>query len=130
MEMIDLKNKRVKISAGTITVKDENDKTCGMVRGVRPFKSWAPREAAEYFKSLKASGIWGSRDVSTENVILDGKQLYYLNDLRPLQNYERMRAVFESDPAWESEVRHYQVRKAIAEQAAAAGMIVIDCYVI
>lgn len=57
MKLEEIAGKRVKLSAATITVKDADGKTRGIVRNVRPFKSWSTRESFDHFKALGASGI-------------------------------------------------------------------------
>ena len=42
MKIADIQNKRVKISSHSITVKDERDKTCGVVRDVKPYRELRP----------------------------------------------------------------------------------------
>ena len=51
MKIADIQNKRVKISSHSITVKDERDKTCGVVRDVKPYRELRPAEQMEYFKN-------------------------------------------------------------------------------
>lgn len=120
MTMQDLEGKRVKISAHTITVKDEHGKTRGMVRGVEKYTALQPSKRFDHFPAVKKAGIWGNDfdRKMIDHVIVDGKQLYYLNDLGAL----------EQNPIWEGEVRCYQERLRIAEQAAQY-MTVINCYI-
>ena len=127
MTMQELEGKRVKISAGTITVKDEEWKTRGMVRGVRTWGRFSFREQFDHHKAITAAGIWGARiDGIMDCVILDGKNLYYLNDLRALETY---RKCFEGRDGWPEEKRVYEERLAIAEKAKSV-MNVVNVYIL
>lgn len=82
MTMQDIQGKKVKLSAHTITVKGENGKTCGMVRGVTSFTELQPNMAIKYFKTIKAAGLWGIGGDVTKRVIIADGNVYYLHNLR------------------------------------------------
>ena len=127
MTMNDLQGRRVKISASTLTVKDEDGKTRGLVRGVRPFKSWSIKEEFENNKLLGLSGLWGGanrRLIDLDRVILDGSKMYFLHDLRKEENYNKYFANCEAEKE-----RHAQYME-ILKKCEAAGVTVIKCYVI
>lgn len=92
MTIRDLEGKRVKISAQTITVKDVQGKTRGMIRDARPFRSWTEPERFAHHGTIKHSGLWGRRDSLLDQFILCGGKLYFLNDTKPIHFYERMYA--------------------------------------
>ncbi len=127
MTMQDLEGKHVKLSAGTITIKDEHGKTRGMVRDVRRFGNWSNSQQFDCWSKLKASGIWETRRGSyVSNCFLDGNELYYLNDTRPIEFFDEYKSVCEKNP---SEVEYHAERLRIAEQAAQY-MKVINCYIL
>ena len=128
MTMNDLTGQRVKISAGTITVKDNQNKTRGMVRGIRKFQDAPKAKQFDCFSLLRKSGIW--ENGFSDCVIYDGAAWYYLNDLKPIENYNRLRSVFESDPeTYGNETKRNAKRIEVAEKAKQY-MTVINCYIL
>lgn len=120
-----IRNKTVKVSPRSITVKGENGKTCAVVRNVCKFKDMQTSKQMEFFKIVRACGVWGDPDLM-ENVIFQNGKMYFLHDLRPIEFYEK---VFANAPAgWESETRRYNERKAAAENMA-NHCTVIPCYI-
>lgn len=92
MTMQDLEGKRVVISARTITVKDEQGKTRGLVRDARPFRSWTDRERFDHREAVCRSGLFSRRDGAVDRCILYSGKLYFLNDTRKLDFYAKMYA--------------------------------------
>lgn len=124
MKIEEIINKRVKVSSHSITVKDDRDKTCGVVRDVKPYRELRPAEQMDYFKKLKERGIWGDSEFMQYFIICDGKP-YYLHNLRPVETYEKM---FKGVEGWESEERIYNARIQAAEKMATMATV-IPCYV-
>lgn len=130
MVLADLEGATVKLSAGTITVKDENGKTRGMVRGLRRFNTWSSRERFEARQALAASGIWGCGiDGLIDCLFLDGKEIIYLNDLRPLEAMKYLSSAPGFTAAFPEEEERYNKRMEIAKNAERC-MTVINCYVL
>lgn len=130
MQIKDLEGATVKLSAGTITVKDENGKTRGMVRGLRRFNTWSCRERFEAQKALATSGIWGSGiDGLIDCLYLDGKEIIYLNNLKPLEAMENLLSIPEFAAAFPEELERCNKRMEIAQNASKC-MTVINCYVL
>jgi len=130
VKMQDLSGRRVKISASTLTVKDENDKTRGLVRGVRSYKTWSAREQFDNRVLLGVSGLWAganSRLIDLDRVILDGSKMYFLHDLRREENYHKY---WEHMPGCDAEREHHAQYMEILKKCEAAGVSVISCYVI
>ena len=79
MTMKDLEGRNVKISAHTITVKDEHGKTRGMVRNVRPWAEIPFNRQSDIFHRLRSAGAWGT--IKTDRVFwCDGEFWYIKND--------------------------------------------------
>ena len=125
MKITDIENKRVKISSHSITVKNDSDKTCGVVNNVNPFKELRPADQMTYFKELKECGIFGHSDLLKYFVICDGEP-YYLHNLKPIEFYEK---TFKGREGWENEERKYNDRKQVAEKVSHIATV-IPCYVI
>lgn len=116
--------KEIKVSAHSITIRDENGKTRGVIRDIRKFRDLRPREQMDYKKAI--SPVWGKSDL-LENVVFHDGEMYFLHNLRPVEFYEKM---FANNPeGWESETRKYNERKAAAENMA-KNCTVIPCYII
>lgn len=128
MNIEDVKNRYIKISPRSITVKNENGKTCGVVRDIRLFKDVRPYIQMQYFQALRKAGIWGCkfRNLMQSVIISDGK-CYYMHNLTPIENYKR---IFESESSkfFETEKEHYKQLLNIAEEAKVNGIEVIPCY--
>lgn len=121
-----LKGKKVKICRASLTMKDDNGKTRGVVTGIRKWDDFAPKDHFEHHRAVTASGIWGnSRFRLLDNVIMvvGEKRLYYLDDLAW---YKRNECLLAFD---ENFKKHYEQRKAIAIEAAKY-MNVIECYLV
>lgn len=127
MEIKDIENKRVKISARSITVKDENDKTCGIVRNVVRFKDLPINKQFDWFKVVKECGVWGHENLLNRFLICDGKAYFLFNTKRD-DTYRK----FYKDKEW---YRHedYQSdlirRKNIAEKISEYATV-IPCYIL
>ena len=124
MNISELKNQRIKISPRSITCRNENGKTCGVVRDVKQFKTARPAEQMKYFKAVRECGIWGNPELSDCLILVDS-ELYYLYNLRPIETYEHFmmgREGFESDTA------AYNRRKSAAEKIAEVATV-IPCYI-
>lgn len=124
MKIEEIQNRRIKISLHSITVKNDDDKTCGMVKDVKPFKELRPADAMKYFSKLREIGVFGNSELLKCFVICDGKP-YFLNNLCPLETYERL---FKDKEGWEGEERKYNERKQIAERMTEIATV-IPCYV-
>lgn len=134
MNIEEIRNKRVKISLHSITVKDEYDKTRGIVRNTILYTEGSLSQRMDFFKTLKNAGIWECKkhEIIKNVVIVDGK-IYYLHDLRAIEQLEKIIAHFEPtseiEGAFEHEKEIIAIRKQIAEKAAEF-LTVIPCYVI
>lgn len=78
MTMMELHGKRVKPSRSTITAKDENGKTCGMVRGLTRWSDLSDSTQSVYWKALKRSGMWCNDAFPLDRLYFDGKRGYYI----------------------------------------------------
>lgn len=106
MRIEELKNQKVKISARSITCKDDSGKTNGIVTGVEKFGNLQPNRAIDYFKQIKSAGLWGNGE--SDNVYIYEGKIYYLFDLRPMETYEKY---FAGKSGFESEAERYNHRK-------------------
>lgn len=124
MKIEELKNQRVKLSPRSITCKDENGKTKGVVSGAVKFEDLQPNKAIDYFHTIRDAGLWGNGE--SENIYVYGGKIYYLYNLKAVETYKKY---FEGKPGFENEEKRYNERKQAAENAAKIGTV-IPCYII
>lgn len=127
MKILEIENKKVKISAHSITVKDDNGKTCGVVRNATRYHELRTSDQLEHWKDIKTSGIADFPKFIDRIVYCDGR-VYFLHDLRMIEKYEQM---FERFPQTDLEdvKRHYHTLKQVAERAAEFATV-IPCYIL
>ena len=131
MKMQELAGKRISIGKTSVTVKDENDKTRGIVRNVATWYTLGNRQQSDVWKVLTKCGLWQfSNDMRDERVlkklIIDGNKLYYLNDQRYIENYHKY---FDGHSCCEQEQKNFQKYMEVLERIREY-MEVIDCHVI
>lgn len=122
MTITEIKDKRVKLSPKSITVKDEYDKTRGVVKAVR-WNELPPREQFNFRNIMNASGLWGSNSELLEQVYVVNGKIYFLWNKRYEENYHKYFETFEY------ETKQFVKRKVICELARQY-MDVIDCYIV
>ena len=113
MEIMDIKNQYVKLSKGSITVKGENGKTKGLVRGLTRFLDLQANKKIDYSKLLRNSGVWGNSKIDMDNCyILDGT-VYLIRNMNSYKYYT------------EEEREKYDT---MYQNIASYGIMVIPCY--
>ena len=121
MNITEITNKHIKIGKTSITVvNEETGKTCGLVRNVFKWKELQPRRKMEFAKQVRPAFV-SNIDGILDAVIVDGNDLYYLNDLKPYEFYEK----HYKD---ESDIKYLAKRDAIIE-AMKEHATIIDCYI-
>lgn len=93
--ILDCKNKKIKISASSITIKDDAGKTRGVVRNVCKFRDLRPNIQIEYTKILRNTGAWGS-ELMKYCLMYDGK-LYFLKNLKTIEFHVKYGYFSESE---------------------------------
>lgn len=73
-------NQRIKISKGSITIKNENDKTCGIVKNIISLYDLQPNKQIEYYSKLKKMGLHGN--ISIKNCIIHDNNLYVFRNIK------------------------------------------------
>ena len=127
MNIEELQGKKINISAHSITVKNDEDKTAGIVRNIIKFKDLRPNIQCDYSKILRNTGLWNSKQHVMDQVIYCNNKLCYINNLKRLEDIERY---FLNKDGWESETASYYELKELAQKAEESGITVIDCYII
>ena len=127
MEMKDIIGKRIKLSANSITVKDENGKTRGIVRGARRFKDCCANQQIEIRGKIKKAGIsFINVGVNFDCVVNAEGKWWYINDLKWESDYFKY---FEGRD--ENIDKKYQNRRNIYDALVNENVMeVIDCWIL
>ena len=88
MRIEDLKDYAVRVSASTLTAKDENDKTRGLVRGIRRFKDAPGRDQFDAATKARKLGI-DRADLFQVDMFIANRELVVLKDCRRYETIKR-----------------------------------------
>ena len=113
MEIIDIKNQYVKLSKGSITVKGENGKTKGLVKGLTRFLDLQANKKIDYSKLLRNSGVWGNSKIDMNNCYILDSTVYLIRNMNSYKYYT------------EEEKEKYDT---MYQNIASYGIMVIPCY--
>lgn len=98
-EIKDCIGKNLKISKNSITIKNEEGKTCGVVRDITNLYDLQPNKQTEYFRAIKNLGLHGK--VSIKDCIISDNVMYIFRNIKTklfhekygyIDDYERNRA--------------------------------------
>lgn len=120
--MADIKEcigKKVKISKCSITIKDDNNKTCGVVRNITSHYDLQANKQMDYYKQLRNLGIYGK--ISIKDCIISDGIMYVFRNIKSKLFHERYGFISdeEKQKAEETETIYSAIR--------AAGIDVIEC---
>lgn len=125
MDILSIAHERIKLSPRSITVKNTENKTIGVVRGITKFKDLRVSESQKYFQAVKQAGVWCNGCI--DNVIFCDGKMYYLHDLQADENYLKY---FASDKEYfKAEYEKYELRQQLKHNMEKI-CTVIDCYMI
>lgn len=79
-EIKDCVGKNVKISKASITIKNEEGKTCGVVRNITSLYDLQPNKQMEYYRVIRNLGIYGK--ISIKDCIISDGIMYILEMLK------------------------------------------------
>lgn len=127
MNITELENQHIKIGKTSITVFNrETEKTCGVVRNIRKFMNLQENRKGDYFKQLRDAGVWGSGiDGIIDGVIIADEHLYYLHNIKAIEDYNRY---FANHEGFEGEKRLNDKRLEIADKMQQYATV-IPCYI-
>ena len=124
MNMKDIIGKKIKISANSITVKDDAGKTRGIVKNIRKFIDCRANLQSEIWRTLKNAKV-GWTDIADTTFYVDGKW-WYINDLKWESDYFKY---FEGRD--ENMDKQYQKRRNIYDALVNENIMeVIDCWIL
>lgn len=82
MQINDITNKRISVSAHTITIKSETGKTAGMVRNISTLDNIQPNKQLDYSTKLRKAGL--SREIMMKYldkiIIYEGDMFFLVDD--------------------------------------------------
>lgn len=79
-EIKDCIGKNVKISKSSITIKDDNNKTCGVVRNIISLYDLQANKQMEYYQKLRKLGLHGK--ISIKNCIIADGTMYVFRNIK------------------------------------------------
>ena len=118
-EIKDCIGKTVKISKSSITIKDENGKTRGVVRNIISVYDIQPNKQIDYFHLFKNLGVWGK--VNTSNCIVKDGKLSVFRNMKSKMFHDKYR--YFSDYEKEKAEQEEETFKTLRD----AGIEIIEC---
>lgn len=86
-EIKDCIGKNVKISKNSITIKNEEGKTCGVVRNIISLYDMQANKQFEYYKWIKSAGLHGK--ISIKDCIISDGIMYIFRDIKSKLYYKK-----------------------------------------
>lgn len=86
-EIKDCIGKRIKISKASITIKNDEGKTCGVVRNITSLYDLQANKQMEYYRIIRNLGLHGK--VSIKNCIISDGIMYVFRNIRSKLFYEK-----------------------------------------
>lgn len=118
-EIKDCVGKNVKISKNSITIKNEEGKTCGVVRNITSLYDMQANKQMEYYRKIRNAGLHGKINIK-ECIISDGV-MYIFRDIKSKIFHEKYGYMSEDERVKAEE------RQKLYDDVVAAGFEVIEC---
>lgn len=118
-EIKDCMNKKVKISRGSITIKNDNGKTSGIVRNIINLYNLQPNKQIDYYKELRKLGVWGKIDI--KNCIIKDETMYIFRNMKSKLFHEKYGYINDN------EKQKAEEQESIFSTIKNAGIEVIEC---
>lgn len=118
-EIKDCIGKNVKISKASITIKNEEGKTCGVVRNIISLYDLQANKQIDYYKMIKNLGLHGKIDIK-DCIISDGA-IYVFRNIKSKLFHEKYGYMDDN------EKQKAEEQESIFNIIKNAGITVIDC---
>lgn len=118
-EIKDCVGKNVKINKNSITIKNEEGKTCGVVSNIISLYDIQANKKLEYYKQIKNAGLHGK--ISIKDCIISDEIMYVFRNIRSKLYHEKYGYFTEKEKEKAEETQ--KIYDAVAE----AGFEVIEC---
>ena len=118
-EIKDCIGKNVKISKGSITIKTEDGKTCGVVRNIVSLYDMQANKQMDYYKKIKQAGLHGK--ISIKDCIIVDNTMYVFRNIKSKLWHEKYGFISEEEKQKADEM------ETIYNAIRTAGIDVIEC---
>ena len=118
-EIKDCIGKKVKISKGSITIKTEDGKTCGVVRNIVSLYDMQANKQMDYYKKIKQAGLHGK--ISIKDCIIEDGTMYVFRNIKSKLFHEKYGFISEE------EKQRAEETETIYNAIKTAGIDVIEC---
>ena len=118
-EIKDCIGKNVKISKGSITIKTEDGKTCGVVRNIVSLYDMQANKQMDYYKKIKQAGLHGK--ISIKDCIIEDGTMYVFRNIKSKLFHEKYGFISEEEKQKAEEM------ETIYNAIKTAGIDVIEC---
>ena len=118
-EIKDCIGKNVKISKGSITIKTEDGKTCGVVRNIVSLYDMQANKQMDYYKKIKQTGLHGK--ISIKDCIIADDTMYVFRNSKSKLWHEKSGFISEE------EKQRAEETETIYDTLKMAGIDVIEC---
>lgn len=118
-EIKDCIGKKVKISKGSITIKTEDGKTCGVVRNIVSLYDMQANKQMDYYKKIKQAGLHGK--ISIKDCIIVDDTMYVFRNIKSKLWHEKYGFISEEEKQKADEM------ETIYNAIRTAGIDVIEC---
>ena len=118
-EIKDCMGKKVKISKGSITIKSEDGKTCGIVRNIISLYDLQSNKQMDYYSTLRELGLHGK--ISIKNCIIKDDKIYVFRNIKSKLFHEKHGFLTENERCKAEE------QEIIYDTLKIAGINVIEC---
>lgn len=118
-EIKDCIGKNVKISKNSITIKNEEGKTCGVVKNIVSLYDMQANKQFEYYRQIKNAGLHGK--ISIKDCIISDGIMYVFRNIRSKLYHEKYGYFTEREKEKAEETQR------IYDLAVEAGFEVVEC---
>lgn len=115
----DCMNKKIKISKGSITIKDDNNKTCGVVRNITSLYDLQANKQMDYYRKIRDMGLHGK--ISTRDCIISDGTMYVFRNMKSKLFHEKYGYIDDNEKQKADE------QESIFNTVKASGIEVIEC---
>ena len=115
----DCMNKKIKISKGSITIKDDNNKTCGVVRNIVNLYDLQANKQMDYYRKIRDMGLHGK--ISTRDCIISDGTMYVFRNMKSKLFHEKYGYIDDNEKQKADE------QESIFNTVKASGIEVIEC---
>lgn len=118
-EIKDCMNKKIKISKGSITIKDDNNKTCGVIRNIVSLYDLQANKQMDYYRKIHDIGLHGK--ISIRDCIISDDTMYVFRNMKSKLFHEKYGYIDDNERQKADE------QESIFNTVKASGIEVIEC---